>query len=413
MASECQHRMLAILDDDSLLEVCKHIYLADLPAASAVCRSWHAVLCGRDPWYAGATASLRLSRAKAGALLSEELLNDGVLRPLQASCWAGDTWSEHVSTVYNFDDPKLSPHEANAKMMQAQRHMRIERELRTEERSSRLEAKLMMRLARLFSEFERVEGIYVASMARLSSLLDGLPVDEPTRYAIGNNTREVMEIHRDVLLPGIRAATAPLHGGLLFEDAAYAQHVERRALVSAPPLDDALLRERAAGLTPACAAAIAEELSRLFLRVSPLLLLHIEHVNNYISGAPTAAMEQLTRGRGWLPARSEAAAREHLAEHGHEIQRLLATPRSRLPRWNLLFRDLVHLIQMDGRLAASGAARLAARTSRALNALCIHLNDQIKTQSPPPPSWDQRLLSWLDNARNAALAWLPIADAAH
>ena len=61
--------LLAILDDDSLHEVCKHIHLADLPAASAVCRSWHALLCGRDLWYAGATASLRSSRAKAAVRL--------------------------------------------------------------------------------------------------------------------------------------------------------------------------------------------------------------------------------------------------------------------------------------------------------------------------------------------------------
>ena len=37
-------------------------------------------------------------------------------------------------------------------------------------------AKLMLRLARLFSEFERIEGIYVANMSRLADLLNGLPV---------------------------------------------------------------------------------------------------------------------------------------------------------------------------------------------------------------------------------------------
>ena len=221
--------------------------------------------------------------------------------------------------------------------------------------------RLLRRLAALVDEFERVEARCVSMMSRLLELSDALPVSDRCRRNIVANTSSLVVVHRDVLLPGIRAALLPL--GLVTP---HDQTSRERQL---PVLN-------ASSLTIDHATKAAEDLSRLFARAAPLLLLHGSYLVNTFKARPTAALARCT-GR-W----ANTAARQYVGEHGEEMRRLLATPQSRLPRWNLAFRDLVYLLSMDERTARSSAMTAAVEASQALACVCVYLNEEIADALP-------------------------------
>jgi len=205
--------MVDILTDDALYETLRRVHLCDAPSSTCVCKAWRDLLCSDDPWFMGSTPELRRCRARAASHMRTRRA-----RRLLPSLFGGR------SSVINYDDPpspvlkKLlakkptkAPVVTEATLMTACTISRVARleQLRAPSPVS-AEGRLLRRLALLLDEFERVEARYVDGMVRLLELSDGLPASARRRRQIASNTRSLVAIHRDVLLPGIRFTLLPL-----------------------------------------------------------------------------------------------------------------------------------------------------------------------------------------------------------
>ena len=114
-------------------------------------------------------------------------------------------------------------------------------------------------------------------------------------------------------------------------------------------------------------------------------------------------------------ATAAASARRLLEPVNAELRALLATPRSRLPRWNLLFQDLHLLLAGDGpqkeagwRWAPETVAAVGIASAR-LRSVCVYLNEELEREVPSYIGRRDTLTgAWRQRAapRGAVAEWL-------
>jgi len=359
-----------ILCDDCLAEIFCECRLVDLPSASAVNVRFRRLLTPTSemPPSVEAAAPRNVIWLCSGSQLAQRA------RARAASLFlAGTVLGEEIKTIdtVNRDDPE----QCNDYMMRSQALGSTARTLRTEGSTDSVEpgvpALLVRRLVGLFDEFEQRSARYAETLHRVARLLDACP-GPPRSTVCGSHSLDddlamLLFVHDAALLPSIRAAVARPKARLETQP-------------EAPVVADATLSPRA---ERAWLASGTSQLARALTHFAPLLLLHSRPLARYsrhqqeaLHGGRTAGVHPLDA----LPS-SEPDATAFLAVHSQELETLFVRMAT-LPRFNLLLRDLVKLLEMEPGLAASGAMADAQEASRVVNDVWLKINEEIRRRAP-------------------------------
>lgn len=347
------------------LAILAQLPLSALPSLACVCRRWHAHLKHLD--FTGSNAALRAIRARVAFLLHQH--------------------GDRTVCAYLDNSPLDGTPFARSSAPSARRDYRV--------RNFNDASKRLRRLLVLLREFEGLERRYVENMARVCDIkATVVELLEPrTTCAIFANADEILALHQTAVLPGVLNALRHL-----------------------PPPGSEGDEARTAALAERCLV----ELARLFARVAPYFMLHSDYLTSFFKKQPFAALDELLGARSprCLPAGGDGRrerARRLVEPVNAELRTLLATPRSRLPRWNLLFQDLHLLLAGDGpqkeagwRWAPETVAAVAVASAR-LRSVCVYLNEELEREVPSYIGRRDTLTgAWRQRAapRGAVAEWL-------
>jgi len=220
--------------------------------------------------------------------------------------------------------------------------------------------KIIRRVSRSLYEMEVIELALIRTLTRLEAMradMLHLGMRERSSSAIFSCSNHLLVAHRDALLPGIQAALDPVRDS-----------IKRGAQLALPALEQAIVA-----------------MSEHFLRAAPVLALHAPFVANVLNDNAKNELQRLRKGKSprEAPLRHylhESLANESASTVANEIERIVHSPKSRLLRFNLVFRGFVG----DCKRIGMGADILdkVQEASFSLHVLCNWLSTELVRRVP-------------------------------